>query len=226
MSVNFGTELWTAKAAAGFVDRAMISITHPTARDMALYAVYLVVVIDIFASALSVPIMPFYVRTLCRCTSADVATSCEDPVCKQLGGATASLGFMFSSFAIAQLVSNAWLGPLSDAVGRKAILTLTLSGACLGAFASGLAPSFSWLVAARVFIGFCSGTMSTANAYIADISSLKERPALMANMGTLLQLCFMFGPGVGAGLAELDRRAPFWVSAGTAVLALLIVQEG
>ena len=46
----------------------------------------------------------------------------------------------------------------------------------------------------------------------------------MANMGTLLQLCFMFGPGVGAGLAELDRRAPFWVSAGTAVLALLIVQ--
>ena len=107
----------------------MISITHPTARDMALYAVYLVVVIDIFASALSVPIMPFYVRTLCRCTSADVATSCEDPVCKQLGGATASLGFMFSSFAIAQLISNAWLGPLSDAVGRKAILTLTLSGA-------------------------------------------------------------------------------------------------
>ena len=46
----------------------------------------------------------------------------------------------------------------------------------------------------------------------------------MANMGTLLQLCFMFGPGVGAGLAELNRRAPFWVSAGTAVLALLIVQ--
>ena len=45
----------------------------------------------------------------------------------------------------------------------------------MGAFASGLAPSFSWLVAARIFIGFCSGTMSTANAYIADISSPKER---------------------------------------------------
>ena len=49
------------------------------------------------------------------------------------------------------------------------------TGACVGAFASGLAPSFSWLVAARIFIGFCSGTMSTANAYIADISSTKER---------------------------------------------------
>ena len=108
----------------------MISITHPTARDMALYAVYLVVVIDIFASALSVPIMPFYVRDLCGCESMDAAASCADPVCNRLGGATASLGFMFSSFAIAQLISNAWLGPLSDAVGRKAILTLTLSGAC------------------------------------------------------------------------------------------------
>ena len=49
------------------------------------------------------------------------------------------------------------------------------AGACIGAFASGLAPSYSWLVAARIFIGFCSGTMSTANAYIADISSIKER---------------------------------------------------
>ena len=135
----------------------MISITHPTARDLALYAVYLVVVIDIFASALSVPIMPFYVRDLCGCDSMDVAASCADPVCyrlrgargargltltlslspshnpnqvcNRLGGATASLGFLFSSFAIAQLISNAWLGPLSDAVGRKAILTLTLSGA-------------------------------------------------------------------------------------------------
>ena len=38
-------------------------------------------------------------------------------MCNRLGGATASLGFMFSSFAIAQLISNAWLGPLSDAVG-------------------------------------------------------------------------------------------------------------
>ena len=59
----------------------MISITHPTARNAALYAVYLVVVIDIFASALSVPIMPFYVRDLCGCESMDAAASCADPVC-------------------------------------------------------------------------------------------------------------------------------------------------
>ena len=160
----------------------MISIINPSARDLALYAVYLVVVIDIFASALSVPIMPFYVRDLCGCESMDAAASCADPVCNRLGGATASLGFMFSSFAIAQLISNAWLGPLSDAVGRKAILGITLSGAAIGAFASGLAPTYSWLVGARIFIGFCSGTMSTANAYIADISNAKERPALMANV--------------------------------------------
>ena len=74
----------------------------------------------------------------------------------------------------------------------------------------------------RMFIGFCSGTMSTANAYIADITTPKERPALMANVGTLLQLCFMFGPGVGAGLAELDDRAPFWVGSFTSALALLL----
>ena len=68
----------------------MISITHPTARDMALYAVYLVVVIDIFASALSVPVMPFYVRDLCGCESMDAHASCADPVCYRLGGSRAA----------------------------------------------------------------------------------------------------------------------------------------
>jgi|EP00966_Prymnesium_polylepis_P217006 hypothetical protein len=44
----------------------------------------------------------------------------------------------------------------------------------------------------------------------------------MANMGTLLQLCFMFGPGVGAGLSQLDNRAPFWVGAFTSFFALTL----
>ena len=191
----------------------MISITNPSARDLALYAVYLVVVIDIFASALSVPIMPFYVRDLCGCESMDAAASCADPVCNRLGGATASLGFMFSSFAIAQLISNAWLGPLSNAVGRKAILGITLSGAAIGAFASGLAPTYSWLVGARIFIGFCSGTMSTANAYIADISNAKERPALMANVAGPCQNPQLHRPLGGAcsscGHPPLQRPAAY-----------------
>lgn len=188
---------------------------------MALFGVYMVVAIDMLASALTIPIMPFFVASVCGCDDG-VEGQCKDPVCNRLGGASSSLGFMFSAFAVAQLLSNAWMGPLSDTVGRRAILTVTLGGAGIGMIASSLAPSFTWLVASRIFIGACSGTMSAANAYIADISTSKERPGLMANVGTLVQLCFMFGPGVGAGLAELDRRAPFWVGAFTSFFALLV----
>ena len=237
----------------------MVSFTKPSPRDMALIGVYLVVAIDMLASALTVPVMPFFVSKICGCEEKD-ETKCTDPICSRLGGASSALGFMFSSFALAQLMSNGWMGPLSDTVGRRAILTVTLGGAGIGMLASSLAPSFFWLVASRIFIGACSGTMSAANAYIADVTSAKERPALMANVrarsashtrvassssnsvchhqqhfcwcrparacrrptrrlslaagaqvGTLVQLCFMFGPGVGAGLAELDNRAPFWV---------------
>jgi len=198
----------------------MFSITHPSKRDLALFGVYSVVVIDILSSALTVPVMPFYVSTLCGCD--EQGEGCSDPICHRLGGVSSSLGFMFSSFAIAQLLSNAWMGPLSDVIGRRRIMVVTLGGAGVGMLSSSLATSFLMLVASRIFIGFCSGTMSAANAYIADISTPKERPALMANVGTLLQFCFLFGPATGSGLAELDNRAPFWVGAGTSFFALVL----
>lgn len=155
----------------------------------------MVVAIDMLASALTVPIMPFYVSKVCSCSD-DPVKPCGDPICNRLGGASGSLGFMFSAFAVAQLLSNGWMGPLSDRVGRRAILTVTLGGAGIGMLATSYARTFVFLVGSRVFIGACSGTMSAANAYIADISTKAERPALMANVGSLVQLCFMFGPGV------------------------------
>ena len=187
-------------------------------KDLALLCVYVVVAIDMLASALTVPAIPFYVEELCGCDG----EACSDALCDRLGGSSSALGTMFSSFAIAQLLSSAWMGPLSDKVGRKAILTVTLGGAGLGILGSSMATSFVQLLASRVFIGACSGTMSACNAYIADISTPKERPSLMANVGTLVQLCFMFGPGVGAGLSAMDHRAPFWVGAAVSFGALLL----
>ena len=121
----------------------MVSFTQPSPRDMALFGVYMVVVIDIFASALTIPIMPFYVREVCGCESM-TDNDCQDPLCNRLGGASSALGFMLSAFAIAQLISNGWMGPLSDAVGRRSIFTITLGGACVGMLGSSLAPTFGW----------------------------------------------------------------------------------
>ena len=195
-----------------------ISITNPTPRDWALFSIYLVVFIDMMATALTIPVMPYYVTAVCGCVDGE----CSDHICAKLGGSAPSLGYLYSSFGIAQLLSNGWMGPLSDRIGRRKILTVTLGGAMVGMLGSSFAPSYLLLLASRVFIGACSGTMSACNAYIADITAPAERPALMANVGTLVQFCFMFGPGVGAGLAQMDKRAPFWVGAGTSLFALVM----
>ena len=73
----------------------MISITRPSSRDMALIGVYMVVVIDIFASALSVPVMPFYVSQVCGCESMD-DTDCEDAVCWGACGVSHNVGAPFT----------------------------------------------------------------------------------------------------------------------------------
>ena len=138
-------------------------ILFKTPRDLALLSVYLVVAIDMLGSALTVPVMPFFVEAVCGCSEQG---TCVDLYCSRLGGSVSSLGVLFSSFAVAQLCSSAWMGPLSDRIGRRRIMIVSLVGSGIGMLASSLAPNFVLLLAARLFIGSCSGTMSAANAYM------------------------------------------------------------
>jgi hypothetical protein len=113
-------------------------------RDRALLCVYATVAIDMLGSALTVPVMPFFVESL--------------------GGDASSLGIIFSTFAIAQMAAGLWMGAASDRLGRRPILLVSLAGSAVGMLGSGLAPTYNSLLAWRFFLGSFSGTSSTANA--------------------------------------------------------------
>mmetsp|Transcript_34576 Transcript_34576/g.111063 ORF Transcript_34576/g.111063 Transcript_34576/m.111063 type:complete len:242 (-) Transcript_34576:50-775(-) len=171
-------------------------------RDRALLIIYTTVAIDMLGSALTVPVMPFLVEAL--------------------GGDASSLGLLFSTFAVAQIGAGLWMGAASDRLGRRPILLVSLAGSAVGMLGSAQAPTFRALLGWRFLLGAFSGTSATANAYIADITAPSERPKLMSWIGVIASLCFMFGPGVGAGLSELDVRAPFYVGAAVGVTPLLV----
>lgn len=141
---------------------------------------------------------------------------------ESLGGDASTLGLLFSTFAVCQMFATSWMGLLSDKIGRRPIMLLSLGGSTIGMLASSLAPNIATLFAARAFLGSLSGSMSAATAYIAEITTPAERPRLMSISGIIMQLSFMFGPGVGAGLSQLNIRAPFYVGAFTSAAAFAV----
>lgn len=88
---------------------------------------------------------------------------------EELGGDAKALGAVYSSFAIAQLASSAWMGLVSDRVGRRAIFLLSISASAAGMLGSALAPTYTVFLASRTWLGLFAGTMATANAYIAEV---------------------------------------------------------
>jgi MFS transporter, DHA1 family, tetracycline resistance protein len=92
-----------------------------------------------------------------------------------------------------------------------------------------LAPSLSWLFVGRVISGITSASISTAFAYIADITAPEKRAAVFGKIGVAFGAGFILGPALGGLLGDSDPRLPFWVAAGlsfaNALYGLLILPE-
>ena len=92
-----------------------------------------------------------------------------------------------------------------------------------------LAPSLTWLFVGRVISGITSASISTAFAYIADITPPERRAAVFGKIGVAFGAGFILGPALGGLLGDIDPRLPFWVAAGlslaNALYGLLILPE-
>src|ERR1700728_2147887 len=92
-----------------------------------------------------------------------------------------------------------------------------------------LAPSLIWLFIGRVISGITSASVSTAFAYIADITPPERRAAVFGKIGAAFGAGFILGPAAGGLLGDIDPRLPFWVAAGLSfantIYGLLILPE-
>lgn len=176
--------------------------------------ILLTVLIDSMGIGLIIPVMPALIREV-----------------QGTGLASAVLwgALLAGSFAVMQFLFGPLLGSLSDRFGRRPILIASLVVLALDYLVMAVAGSIWLLIAGRVVGGITAATQSTANAYIADVSTPEEKSGNFGLVGAAFGMGFVLGPAIGGALAEFGTRAPFYAAAGlaaaNAVFGYLVLAE-
>ena len=129
-------------------------------------------------------------------------------------------GIITASFAVMQFLFGPIVGNLSDRFGRRPILLISLAVMSFDYVVMALTGSVWVLLVARSIAGITAATHSTANAYIADISTPEDRARRFGLMGAGFGIGFIAGPMLGGLVAGIDPRAPFWIAAALAAANL------
>lgn len=136
---------------------------------------------------------------------------------ERFGASGLTVGLLFAAFSAAQFVCAPLLGRLSDRVGRKPVIVISLLGTAVGSFVCGAAGSLWLLFVGRILDGASGASLSVAQAAVGDMATPAERPRLMGLLGAAFGVGFVIGPAIG-GLATLGGpHVPFYV-AGTIAL--------
>lgn len=139
------------------------------------------------------------------------------------------VGLLFASFSLAQLICAPLLGRLSDRIGRKPVIVISLIGTAVGSFVTGAAGALWVLFLGRVIDGASGGSLSVAQAAVTDISTPDQRPRLIGMMGAAFGVGFVLGPAIGGLSALGGPHVPFYVAgvlaSANAVAALIRLPE-
>jgi MFS transporter, DHA1 family, tetracycline resistance protein len=169
------------------------------ARGAAVAFIFVTILLDMLALGLIMPILPKLVESFVNNDTASAAR-----IFGVFGTAWALIQFLFSPI----------LGSLSDRFGRRPVVLLSNFGLGLDYVLMALAPSLIWLFLGRVISGITSASVSTAFAYIADITPAERRAAVFGKVGAAFGAGFILGPAIGGLLGDIDPRLPFWAAAG------------
>ncbi|HUY17964.1 MAG TPA: MFS transporter [Candidatus Binataceae bacterium] len=123
------------------------------------------------------------------------------------------IGLILAIYSAAQFVCAPILGRISDRIGRRPIIMLGLLGSSVSYVIYGFAGSFAVLLLSRAIHGMCAGTISTAQAYIADTTAESERARGMGMIGAAFGLGFVLGPAIGGLLGHASLRTPVFFAA-------------
>jgi DHA1 family tetracycline resistance protein-like MFS transporter len=176
--------------------------------------IFVTILLDMFALGLIMPILPKLVESF---------------VDNDTASAARIFGLFGTAWALMQFFFSPILGALSDRFGRRPVVLLSNFGLALDYVLMALAPSLIWLFVGRVISGITSASVSTAFAYIADVTPPHRRAAVFGKIGAAFGAGFILGPALGGLLGGMDPRLPFWVAAGlsfaNALYGFLILPE-
>lgn len=182
------------------------SAPTPKMKAPALAVLFGTVFINLVGFGLVVPLLPFFAQSL----DADAW----------------QITLMFSAYSLGQFFAEPFWGRLSDRIGRKPVLLMTLVANALGYLALAFVPDIWTAIAVRLFTGLGAGNISTVQGYVADVTPPERRAGRMGLIGAAFGLGFIVGPGLGGLLTQpqlgrLGYQLPIFTAAGLAALAAL-----
>ncbi|MEO7275699.1 MAG: MFS transporter [Vicinamibacterales bacterium] len=167
-----------------------------------LLVIFLTIFVNLVGFGIIIPLLPFYAQTF--------------------GASPLVIGLLFASFSVSQLVAAPILGELSDRYGRRPILLFSLIGTVVSFVMLAVSHSLAMLFAARIVDGLSGGNITTARAYIADITTEENRAKSFGLLGAAFGLGFIVGPGLGALFSHISYTAPIWAAAAITVVATVL----
>jgi MFS transporter, DHA1 family, tetracycline resistance protein len=174
-----------------------------------LIIIFVTIFIDLVGFGIVIPLLTFYAE--------------------EFNATPLDIGLLVSSFSLMQFIFSPIWGNLSDRFGRKPILFLTILGSSVGYLMLGFAGSLWMIYAGRILAGIMGGNLSTAQAYIADVTTRENRARGMGLFGMAFGLGFILGPALAGVLSKFGMNVPFLFAATlsliNAFLLLVILPE-
>ena len=172
----------------------------------ALGFIFITMLIDVIGWGIIIPVIPGLIEELIQGDISEAA---------KVGG------WITFAYAITQFVFAPLIGNLSDQFGRRPIILISLLGFTVDYILLALAPSITWLFIGRIIAGITGASITTASAYIADISTIENRAKNFGMIGAAFGLGFIIGPVIGGLLGQYGARVPFYAAAALCFLNFL-----
>jgi MFS family permease len=167
---------------------------------------FLIVVIDLIGFGLVIPLLPFYAE--------------------RFDASPQEVTALMAVFSLMSMLTAPVWGRMSDRIGRRPVLMVSMAAASLAYLWMGFADALWMLFAARALAGACAGNIAAANAYIADVTTPENRAKGMGMIGAAFGLGFIIGPALGgivagSNVATADLRTPGLIACALSLVALL-----
>ncbi|MDO8730874.1 MAG: MFS transporter [Candidatus Omnitrophota bacterium] len=172
-------------------------------RKASLAVIFGIVFIDLVGFGIVIPVLPLYAE--------------------RFGASPLMVGGLLAVYSLMSFLFSPVLGRLSDRIGRRPVLLVSILGSSVGFLIMGLAGSLPFLFLGRIIDGITGGNISTAQAYIADITAPHERSKGMGLIGAAFGLGFIFGPAIGGVMSHFSLAAPLLFAAALALLNAVAV---
>lgn len=166
--------------------------SHPLRQKMdKKFIIVTTVFIDVLGMGIIIPTLPFYVESF--------------------GVSAFTVTLLFCVFSLFSFFSAPFLGALSDKIGRRPVMIISICSTALGWLVFASAKNIWFLFLGRIIDGMAAGNFSTAQSYLTDIAKDdKERAKNLGLIGATFGVALIVGPALGGLLSQISKTFPFW----------------